>query len=61
VIGPRAAARAALSTGLVILTFGFYAVASAFINTTGIGMWLVVVSALVAAGVGLAASGSGRR
>lgn len=55
-ISAKAAARASLSCGLAILIFGFYAVARAFLASTGPGMWLVVLAALIATGVGLVAT-----
>jgi len=57
VLGPVAAARAALVSGALIMLFGFYTLMTVFIDTTGLGTWVVVASALGAAAVGLAARG----
>ena len=61
VVGPKAAARSALVSGLAILLFGLYTAARAFFSSTGTGMWLVVFASLVAAGVGLVAAGRDAR
>jgi hypothetical protein len=60
-MGPKAAARSALVSGLGILAFGLYTAARAFISSTGTGMWIVVLASLVAAGVGLVAAGRDSR
>lgn len=52
---PRASAVAALGSGAVILLFGLFTLARVFLQTVGAGMWLVVASSLLAAGVGVAA------
>jgi hypothetical protein len=44
---------------LAVLGFGFFAVVQLFFQTTGFGMWLVVVSAFLAFGLSLV--GLGRR
>ena len=54
VFGPRLAVVVALVGGIVVLAFGFFTLARVFLETMGAGMWLVVASALVAAGAGIA-------
>lgn len=60
VFAPRLAGLASLVSGLAILGFGLFTLARMFIATVGLGMWLVVVSSLVAAGVGAVAVAGGR-
>jgi hypothetical protein len=57
IAGPRAATTASLISGLLILCFGFYTALRVFLGSTGLGMWLVVLCALLATGLGLASSG----
>lgn len=54
VFGPRLAVLAALVGGIVVLAFGFFTLARVFLETMGGGMWVVVASALLAAGAGVA-------
>lgn len=54
VFGPRLAVLAALVGGIVVLAFGFFTLARVFLETMGAGMWVVVASALLAAGAGVA-------
>jgi len=53
-LGPRASILAALSSGVAILAFGLFTLARIFLETVGSGMWIVVVSALMAIGAGIA-------
>ena len=52
--GPRAAVLAALGSGSAILVFGLFTLARIFVETVGSGMWIVVGSALLAIGAGVA-------
>lgn len=54
VFGPRVAGMAALGTGIAILGFGLFTLARLFLETMGSGMWVVVGSALLAVGAGVA-------
>lgn len=45
---------AALGTGIAILGFGLFTLARLFLETMGSGMWVVVGSALLAVGAGVA-------
>ncbi len=54
VFGPRLAVVTALGTGLAILGFGLFTLARLFLETMGTGMWVVVGSALLAVGAGVA-------
>ena len=54
VFGPRLAVLAALVGGIVVLGFGFFTLARVFFETMGVGMWIVVASAVLAAGAGVA-------
>jgi hypothetical protein len=51
--GRRATLWVGLLGGLAVLGFGFFAVVRLFFQTTGFGMWLVVLSAFLAFGVSL--------
>jgi hypothetical protein len=55
VFAPRFAAPASLVSGIMILLFGLFTLIRLFFETMGIGMWVVVLSSFVAAGVGIAA------
>ena len=52
--GPRVATWVALASGVFILAYGLYTLLRLFFDATGAGMWLVVGSALLALGVGIA-------
>lgn len=54
IFAPRVAALVSLISGIVILAFGLFTLARLFFETVGPGMWIVVVSALASAAVGLA-------
>jgi hypothetical protein len=51
--GRRFALWAGLLCGMFVLGFGFFAVVRAFFQTTGLGMWVVVLSAFLAFGMSL--------
>lgn len=55
ILAPRLVPFASLVSGLAILIFGLFTLARVFLQTVGLGMWIVVVSALVATGIGIAA------
>jgi hypothetical protein len=57
--GHRVSIWVALLSSIVLLGYGAFTLVRLFLETTGIGMWLVVFSALIAFGVGLV--GYGRR
>jgi hypothetical protein len=59
--GRRYALWAALFAGLSVLGFGFYSAIRLFFQTTGLGMWVVVVSAFVAFGLSLIGLGRSSR
>lgn len=54
VFGPRLAVVVSLVGGIVVLAFGLFTLARVFLETMGAGMWVVVASALLAAGAGVA-------
>lgn len=54
VFGPRVAGMAALGTGIAILGLGLFTLARLFLETMGSGMLVVVGSALLAVGAGVA-------
>lgn len=60
ILAPRWTPTTALISGGAILLFGFFTLARLFLNTVGIGMWIVVVAALVCAGIGVASIARGR-
>jgi len=55
VLFPRLAGLATFVGGLSVIGFGLFTLARAFFQTVGTGMWIVVLSALVAAATGLVA------
>lgn len=55
--GHRFTAWVAILTGGVLISYGFYTLIRLFFATTGMGMWVVAVSALVALGAGLVGYG----
>lgn len=59
-LGPRFSIVAALASGVAILVFGMITLARVFLETVGSGMWIVVVSALMAIGAGIAGIARGR-
>ncbi|MGD8861013.1 MAG: hypothetical protein PVI30_13480 [Myxococcales bacterium] len=46
-----------IGTGAAVLAYGFYTLLRLFLDSTGMGMWIVVLSALLALGTGLFARG----
>jgi hypothetical protein len=60
ILAPRFAALVSLVSGIAILAFGLFTLARLFFETVGPGMWVVVVSAFAAAGVGVAYLASDR-
>lgn len=52
---PRLSPVVSLLSGFAILAFGLFTLARLFLQTVGFGMWVVVLSALVATGMGIAA------
>jgi hypothetical protein len=60
VLAPRWTPIAALVSGSAILLFGLFTLARLFLNTVGVGMWIVVAAALVCAGIGVASLAGGR-
>lgn len=50
--GFRALSWAGLASGILILLVGLYTLISFFLDSTGVGMWLVTAAALVALGTG---------
>lgn len=59
-LAPRLVPFTSLLSGLAILLFGLFTLARVFFQTVGLGMWVVVVSALVATAIGIAALSRGR-
>ena len=55
--GHRAALWVALASGLTVIGYGLYTLLHLFLQVTGMGMWLVVLSAFVALSVGLVSLG----
>lgn len=55
ILAPRLIPFVSLLSGLAILLFGLFTLARVFLQTVGLGMWIVVVSALVAMAIGIAA------
>jgi len=55
--GHRLTAWVAILAGGLLISFGLYTLIRMFFSTTGIGMWLVTVSALAAFGAGLVGYG----
>ncbi|MBY0401099.1 hypothetical protein K2X89_12450 [Myxococcota bacterium] len=60
VLAPRLVPLVSLLSGLSILLFGLFTLARVFIATVGLGMWIVVVAALVATAIGIAAAARSR-
>lgn len=60
-VGHRAVLWVAIATGVFVLAYGIFTLVRFFLDTTGLGVWLVVVSALVSLGVGLLGVGATRR
>jgi hypothetical protein len=56
--GTRGTTVVAVMSGLFILGYGFYTLVRLFFESTGLGMWLVVGSALLALSVGLVSYGN---
>lgn len=53
VTGHRVALWAALFAGISLLGYGLYTLITVFLATTGVGMWIVVASALLALCLGI--------
>lgn len=61
VMGHRLVQWIAVVTGIVVLGYGFFTLLRFFLDTTGIGIWLVAAASLVSLGTGLLGIGSSRR
>jgi hypothetical protein len=53
IVGNRLAPWSAVIGGLVILGYGFFTVVRMFISSTGLGMWIVLGSVVLALAIGL--------
>jgi hypothetical protein len=61
VSGRRVAVWLALFTGTLTVLGGLYTVIRMFLSATGLGMWMVVISALISLAIGLLTIGRSRR
>jgi hypothetical protein len=57
ILGHRVTRWLAVGGSGVLLLFGFFLLVRMFISTTGLGMWLVIVAALLALSIGLVSLG----
>jgi hypothetical protein len=60
ILGYRATRWLAIGGSGLILLFGFIILIRLFITSTGLGMWLVILSALLGLSIGLVAVGRSR-